>query len=136
MDIRPYEVTDRDACVAICEGVGAARAEFEVFLDTVGEVPYFVMEHEGAVVGCGGFTVSGVVGMLQWGMVAPAFRKMGLGRFLLLYRMREIGMVGWVELVLARVPRGEEGFFRKQGFKVQGEGADWVELVKRLVVCA
>ena len=136
MDIRPYEPRDRAACVAICEGVGDSRVNFEAFLDGAGEIPFFVMEHEGAVVGCGGYSISGVVGMLLWGMVTPAFRKMGLGRFLLLYRMREIGTLGGVEVVVARVPKGVEGFFRKQGFKLQGEGPDWVELVKRLVVCA
>ena len=82
MDIRPYEVTDRAACVAICEAVGAGRVEFEAFLDGVGEIPYFVMEHEGAVVGCGGFTVSGVVGMrmrawqwLTWSFESPNFSE-------------------------------------------------------------
>jgi len=136
MDIRPYELTDREACVAICEASGASRAEFEAYLDGEGGASYLVMEHDGAVVGCGGYSISGVLGMLQWGMVRPEFRKMGLGRFLLLYRMREIGFLGGIELVLVRTPKESAGFFLKQGFKTQATGADWVELAKKLIVCS
>ncbi len=135
MDIRHYEDTDRAACLEICESAGAARAEFEAFLDS-GIEWFFVMEHEGAVVGCGGYSITGVLGILRWGMVRKEFREMGLGRFLLLYRMREIGKAGDVELVLARVPTDAAGFFLKQGFKKQNAGDGWVELAKKLVVCA
>ena len=52
MDIRPYLASDRDACLAIFDSNfdAARRAEFERYLDRP-EGPYFVMEHDGAIVG-------------------------------------------------------------------------------------
>jgi N-acetylglutamate synthase-like GNAT family acetyltransferase len=97
------------------------------------------MEHEGAIVGCGGYSLSpdGTVAALQWGMVRPDAQRMGLGRFLLLYRIREIGKLGTVGIVVAQVPKPAAGFFEKQGFRVNAAGDDGrVELLKKLTVCS
>ena len=115
-------------------------------MDPIGNVtvPYFVMEHEESIVGCGGYSLSpdGTAATLQWGMVHSNHRKMGLGRFLLLYRIREIGKAGTVGLVFAHSPRPSVGFFEKQGFRVNGiekdacaPGVDRVELIRKLTVC-
>ena len=53
--------------------------------------PYFVMEHEGSIAGCGGYFITGesAVARLVWGMVRRELQRHGLGRFLLLFRLRD-----------------------------------------------
>ena len=143
MDIRGYAVSDRENCLAVFdtnmpEYFGqAARAEFEAFLDAPGG-PYFVMDHEGAIVGCGGYTVSGPLARLTWGMIRRDLQRQGLGRFLLLYRMREMtrGTSG-VEYAGLTATRHAAPFFESQGFRSVGmTDVGLVEMTKRLIVCA
>jgi GNAT superfamily N-acetyltransferase len=142
MDVRPYEHSDRPACLAVFHSLipglldPASLPLFEAWLENA-PGPYFVMEHEASVVGCGGYSFSpdGSAATLQWGMVHRSSQKMGLGRFLLLYRIREIGKAGTAGLVFAKVPRPSAGFFEKQGFRVNGIEKDAVELIKKLTVC-
>ena len=137
MDMRLYEPRDRFACLAVFDSAAPDLPDFDLWLDQP-EGPYFVMEHEGSIVGCGGYSLSadGAVARLQWGMVRSDAQRMGLGRFLLLYRIREIGKVGTVGMVVARVPKASAGFFEKQGFRVNAAGDDGrVELLKKLTVC-
>jgi N-acetylglutamate synthase-like GNAT family acetyltransferase len=97
------------------------------------------MEHEGSIVGCGGYSLSpdGTVATLRWGMVRRDAQRMGLGRFLLLYRIREIGKVGTVGIVIAHVPKPSAGFFEKQGFRVNAIDEDGrIEFLKKLTVCS
>ena len=153
MDVRPYEHSDRLACLAVFHSLipalldSAALPRFESWLDQALEKPagsYFVMEHEESVVGCGGYSFSsdGTAATLRWGMVHRSSQKMGLGRFLLLYRIREIGKADTASLVFAHPPRPSAGFFEKQGFRVNGiekdgyaPGFDSVEFIKKLTVC-
>jgi N-acetylglutamate synthase-like GNAT family acetyltransferase len=142
MDVRPYQPSDRDACLAVFDSLTPALLDpatlpaFEAWLENAGG-PYFVMEHDESLVGCGGYSFSpdGTAATLQWGMVHRDSQKMGLGRFLLLYRIREIGKAGTAGLVFAHPPRASAGFFEKQGFRVNGIEKDAVELIKKLTVC-
>jgi GNAT superfamily N-acetyltransferase len=130
MDLRSYLPVDRDACLAIFDSNTpqffdpGERATFEAFLDRP-DGHYVVMEHEGALVGCGGYTITAEerLASLVWGMVRRDSHKLGLGRYLLLFRAAP--------------------FFERQGFKVirvvpdgYGNGLDRVEMVKKLIVCA
>ena len=132
MDLRPYQPDDRNACMAMMD-----RPGFEWFLDAL-SCPYFVMEHDGAIVACGGYQmeVQEKQARLVWGMVGPQWRKMGLGRLLLMYRLREIGKVDGIERVVVETTPEAAPFFEKQGFKVIQVLEDRVEMVKRLIVCA
>jgi GNAT superfamily N-acetyltransferase len=141
MDVRPYESPDRIACLDVFDSLtplsdSRTRSDFESWLDTAAG-RYFVMEHEESIVGCGGYSFSADQGVatLRWGMVRRSHRKMGLGRFLLMYRMREIGRVGKAGIVLAHPPREEAAFFEKQGFRAGSPGLDCVEMIKKLAVC-
>ncbi len=149
MDLRPYLPADRNACLAIFDSntprlLSPVQHEaFEQFLNAP-NCPYFVMEHEGIIVGSGGyFLESKSAAKLVWGIVESSSQKLGLGRFLLLYRLREIGKAGAVELVRGETSQHSASFFEKQGLKIStivpdgiSPGFDRVELVKRLVVCA
>jgi ribosomal-protein-alanine N-acetyltransferase len=149
MDIRPYESRDHAACLGVFDSLTPAlldstdRPVFESWLDRV-DGPYFVMEHEETVVGCGGYSLSPdrSTATLRWGMIRSSAQKMGLGRFLLMYRIREIGKTGTVGVVFTHSPQASAGFFEKQGFRVNGIATDsfapgvaGVELVKKLTVC-
>jgi GNAT superfamily N-acetyltransferase len=130
MDIRPYLASDRQACLAIFDSNFDAtrRPEFEHFLDHL-EGPYFVMDHDGALVGCGGYSGETLV----WGMIRRDFQKLGLGRFLLMYRLRKLEGVPMVRLT---APPHAGPFFEKQGFRGAGESPNGIEMVKKMNVCA
>jgi ribosomal-protein-alanine N-acetyltransferase len=140
MDVRPYGPDDREACLKIFDSNALppeARAQFELFLDRP-KGPYLVMEHDGALVGCGGFELAPDHGLanLVWGMVRRDCQKQGLGRFLLMYRLREIGKTPGIARVRIEAPQQFARFFEGQGFKVVGAENGRVELVKKLTVCA
>ena len=127
MDIRPYSNSDRDACLACCNA--AYHSDFGQFLRAPGS--YFVMENDDRIVGCGGFSLdSPTSATLRWGMVHPDFRRMGLGRFLLMYRMKEIGRAGVVATVAVCPPPEFAAFYEREGFRPAGG-----LLVKKLAVC-
>ena len=129
MDIRPYQASDRAACLEIFDSNFDAtkRPEFEQFLDNL-EGPYFVMDHDGAIVGCGGYAGE----TLLWGMIRRDFQKLGLGRFLLMYRLRKLEGVPTVRLT---APPTAVPFFEKQGFRIAGESTKGIEMVKKMNVC-
>jgi GNAT superfamily N-acetyltransferase len=150
MDLRPYRPSDREACLAVFDSNAprffdaSERAGFEAFLDAP-DCAYFAMEHEGALVGCGGygFEENGKTASLVWGMVRADLHRRGLGRLLLLFRLREIGKTSGVELVRVATSQLTAPFFQKQGFKaisVQKDGyapgIDRIEMLMKLAVCA
>jgi N-acetylglutamate synthase-like GNAT family acetyltransferase len=101
MDLRPYTPADHPACVALC-GPFTPPAHF------------YVLEHEGQILGCGGFTPDGE---LVLGTIHPDFRRQGLGRFLLLARLRELAKLPGLTHARLQAPAGYEAFYGKQGFK-------------------
>jgi len=60
-----------------------------------------------------------------------------LGRYLLLFRLREITKAGGIQMVHLDAPQHSAQFYEKQGFKVTGiaSGLDRVEMVMKLAVC-
>ena len=133
MDVRPYLSSDRDGCIAVFDSnspdffESEERRAFENFLDRLNG-SYFVMEHDGAVAGCGGYLITEerTVARLVWGMVRRELQRQGLGRFLLLFRLREITKAGAVERVRLDAPQHSAAFFQRQGFKVMESGpTEW-----------
>ena len=142
MDVRPYLSSDRDGCLAVFDSNSPDffrsedRREFEEFLNRP-DGSYFVMEHDGAIAGCGGYFITGerAVARLVWGMVRRELQRQGLGRFLLLFRLREITKAGGVERVRLDALQHSAAFFQRQGFKLVAGGPDRVEMVMKLAVC-
>jgi N-acetylglutamate synthase-like GNAT family acetyltransferase len=140
MDVRPYLPADREACLKIFDSQALpleTRTQFERFLEQP-EGTYLVMEHDGALVGCGGFELAPEhrLATLVWGMVRRDCQKQGLGRFLLMYRLREIGKSAGIDRVRIETPQPSAAFFEGQGFKVAGSKNGRVEMLKKLTVCA
>jgi N-acetylglutamate synthase-like GNAT family acetyltransferase len=150
MEVRPYSPADKTACLAVFDSNTprffdpTERAGFETFL-TAPFSPYFVMEHEGAIVGCGGYAIENdnLLASLVWGMVRNDLHKRGLGRFLVMFRLREITKANGANLVRLATSQHTASFFEKQGFKVvniekdgYAPGMDRVEMRMKLSVCS
>jgi N-acetylglutamate synthase-like GNAT family acetyltransferase len=144
MDIRIYHAQDREACLAVFDSnVGSGffapdeRTAFAEFLDNP-KGTYLVMEHDSRLVGCGGYSAEAgaPVAGLTWGMIHRELHRQGLGRYLLLYRMKEIGRVPGVQTVQLRTTTEVAPFFEKYAFRVVGtaEGG-LVEMRMKLQVC-
>src|SRR5579871_2499625 len=105
MDVRPYLPADRDACLAVFDSNTPQffrpheRGGFEKFLDSP-DCPYFVMDHDGTIVGSGGYFIQPEhpLASLVWGMIHHDWHRKGLGRFLLLFRLREISKAGGIQI--------------------------------------
>jgi len=138
LDLRLYTPTDRDACLALSDSiVAAAREDFVAFLDQPGE--FYVAEHDGAVIACGGLDTRAQPPRLQWGMVHRDWQRKGVGRLLLLYRLRELSRTAPdAEFVALATTLAAQGFYEKLGFRVAATPREdgLVEMVKRLAVCA
>ncbi len=133
MEIRKYAMEDREGCLGIFDSCfpTETRAAFIAIIDGSAE-SFCVAEHDGEIVGCGGYSIHGEAARLHWGMVGRKWQRQGVGRFLLFYRMREITKNASVQVVGLRAPLEAVPFFLKQGFREAGpEG----EMIKRLVVC-
>jgi len=149
MDVRRYSADDLAACLAVFDSNVpkffdvSERAGFEDFLAR-NRWPYVVLEHEGEIVGCGGWTPEegGALVSMTWGMVRQTLHGSGLGRFLLIYRVREAAKMPGCERVRLSTSQHTSGFFQKQGFKVAeiqkdgfAPGTDRIEMAMKLKVC-
>jgi predicted GNAT family N-acyltransferase len=149
MDARQYAEDDLAACLAVFDSNVpkfydvSERAGFEEFL-AGNPWPYVVLEHAGEIVGCGGWAPEegGALISMTWGMVRRSLHGNGLGRFLLMYRVREAAKTPGVERVRLSTSQHTAEFFRKQGFKVTevekdgfAPGIDRIEMVMKLSVC-
>jgi len=130
MEIRAYTPADREGCIAALETVAPAqRVPFESYLDSGPTL--FVAEHDGRIVGFGGIEVDGPSARLVWGTVRLDVQRMGLGRFLLMFRLKEISKRGNFEFVTADAPESVRAFLLAQGFRDNGG-----VMTKRLTVCS
>jgi GNAT superfamily N-acetyltransferase len=147
VEIRAFQAADIADCLALFDSDAgesfspAERGAFAQFLTSL-PGPYFVAEHEGQIVGCGGFARDDRGMRLTWGMVRPDFRGHGIGKLLLMYRLREIGKLGAFQVGLDTSQK-TAGFFEKFGFRPvsveadgYGPGLDKIGMVKKMEVCA
>ncbi len=140
MEMRAYTAADRAACLALFDGnapeyfTAAERAAYEDWLDAP-QGSYFVVEHDGALAGCGGIAAeSSGLASLTWLMVRRDLHGQGLGRFLVFYLLKQTP-AGVSHVRLVTIP-AVVGFFAKQGFRVREEGPGGVEMLKKLQVCS
>ncbi|MBY0504341.1 MAG: GNAT family N-acetyltransferase [Bryobacteraceae bacterium] len=150
MEIRNYKPADAEACLRLFDAAGSSfyaeeeRGRFARFLESPPGT-YYVMENNGDLVGCGGFAALGEpeTVTLTWGVIRRDLHGQGLGRFLLFYRLKEIGRLAGISQVKLETTPKVAGFFQKAGgFHITatetdgfGPGLDKVSMVKRLAVC-
>lgn len=132
--IRKYRDSDKESCMAIfltnvpkyftVEEVD----EFDRFLTKLNDPeakdnpPYFVMELENKLIGCGGFgEKKGIDGAdaitFVWGMVDRSYHKQGYGEKLLQFRLAEIPLHFPGKQVILDTTQFSYTFFEKYGFK-------------------
>jgi GNAT superfamily N-acetyltransferase len=148
MDVRPYLKADRAVCLEVFQSNTPDflpphdRQNFEEFLDGPCS-PYFLLEHDAEIVACGGYVVMDDTARLLWGMVRRNWHRQGLGRFLLLFRLREITKIGRIKLVTLSTSQHAAPFYQHQGFKPMrdvedsyGAASGRVEMSMKLTVCS
>ncbi len=126
MHLRPYQLADKADCIRIFSGNAPTyfapheQAEFDQFLDEP-ECTYFVVVDAGQVIGCGGYYIDTIqqISALCWGMVANEQQHRGVGRYLLLQRLKAIAQNEAVEAVLIDTSQHTAPFFEKFGFVTQ-----------------
>lgn len=132
--IRKYKTTDQEACMKIFKTnvpkyfTLEEVDEFERFLiklsdpEATDNPPYFVMELENTLIGCGGFgDKKGIDGTdaitFVWGMVDRSYHKQGYGEQLLRFRLTEIPLYFPNKQVILDTTQFSYTFFEKYGFK-------------------
>lgn len=112
------------------------REAFEQFLDA-GPAHFWVIDlgpEMGGVAACGGFDAA--QGELRWGMVKSDLQRKGLGRFLLLFRLKELGKVPGLVSVRAVVPATYARFYEKNGMKLASISEGQADFRMKLQVCS
>ena len=145
MQIRPYSVQDRPACLDILREntpeffVREDLAELDTFLSNR-PGPDFVVEEACDIIACGVWAPEAKgVAVLTWGMVRRGLHRRGIGRALLRFRLEAIRADATVAQVHLRTVQLVQGFFVREGFTVVevvpngfGLGLDRVTMALRL----
>jgi N-acetylglutamate synthase-like GNAT family acetyltransferase len=124
MDVRPLAPADLAACQALIPSLNPAEH-------------FFVMDHDGSLLACGGFHLtSPTEAMLIDCAVHPNWRHQGLGRYGLMFLLKQISNLGPIGYVHVTVDASEADFYLANGFRGNQLGGTRVQLSKRLTVCA
>lgn len=132
--IRKYGAYDKDHCMQIFKTNVPTYFtleevdEFERFLaklndpEVTDNPPYYVMELENKLIGCGGFgEKKGIDGTdaitFVWGMIDRSYHKQGYGEKLLQFRLTEISLHFPDKQVILDTTQFSYTFFEKYGFK-------------------
>lgn len=93
------------------------RGAFEEFLGNL-PGPYFVVEYDDSIVGCGGYAVvlDESKADLCWGMVARALHGRGIGRFLTELRINAARSDPRLSMVILNTSQHTEAFYERMGF--------------------
>lgn len=81
---------------------------------------YFVVEHEGKIVGCGGFNFSEDLteGKISWDILHPAYQGKGIGSLLLNHRIDRLKSLKHIQTISVRTSQLAYRFYEKLGFKL------------------
>jgi [ribosomal protein S18]-alanine N-acetyltransferase len=101
MLIRPYTAADRQDCIAAFKSnmpkffAPDELVDFENWLQHIIQAPneqYYIAEREGKVIACGGFSIypDKNLATMTWGLVHNSLHKKGIGKALLLHRIKVI----------------------------------------------
>ena len=137
MEIRQFRLSDRDACIRLFEAnrdsffSKVPQQEFINLLDD-STTAIFVAEHNDNIVGGGAFSKSSIL----WLMVHPELQRQGIGRFLAMFLLREMGKTDPVPSVSVKTIPATSVFFEKLGFRPVASQPDQIELIKKMDVCA
>lgn len=124
---RDYQVADLEACLAVFDSnmpkyfAASEREEYLEFLnDPDDRQQYLVLEQDKKIVGCGGYYVATNAnwGGLSFGMVTRDLHGTGLGKKLLLTRLKRLAEFQEVQEIILDTSQYIFRFFQKLGFEV------------------
>lgn len=126
MNIRIYIDTDRKQVIDLLRlnmpkyFAPDEEADFVEYLDKHIE-HYFVMEQDGAIVGCGGVNLSrdGKMATLSWQFFHPQYQGKGLGTLLTKFRIQHIEEMKGVEAITVRTSQLVYPFYTRFGFQLK-----------------
>jgi ribosomal protein S18 acetylase RimI-like enzyme len=137
LNIRPYAPADESAVIALWESCGLVRPQNDPRKDIARKLRvnpewFLVAESDGQIVGAVMAGYEGHRGWINYLAVAPAARKKGVGRALMLEAERGLQAAGCPKINLQVRPDnpGVIAFYERIGFRVEGA----ISLGKRLVV--
>jgi len=125
MNIRTCTPADHAQCLRVFDSntpryfAPAERAEFASFLQAA-TTDFLVLEHEGVVVGCGGWYVRASEGRLCWGMIHQALHRQSAGSALLRARIDRLFSATRVDRVGLETSQHSAPFFARFGFVIDG----------------
>ncbi|GAA4469323.1 hypothetical protein GCM10023189_56200 [Nibrella saemangeumensis] len=91
---------------------------------------YFVMESEGALLGCGGFNLfdEEELARISWDIIHPGHQGKGLGRLLTQYRIARIREYPHIKTIVVRTSQLVYKFYERLGFDLKEVTKDyWAE---------
>ncbi|WP_207425905.1 GNAT family N-acetyltransferase [Pedobacter sp. SYSU D00535] len=89
---------------------------------------YFVVERSNQIIACGGINYGfdeGKTARISWDIVHPDWQRSGLGKELMVYRLKEISRRGGVSSVVVRTTQLVYAFYEKLGFALQKTERDF-----------
>lgn len=135
MNIRKYTQQDQPAVLELFDAncpryfAPEERNDLENYLESELE-DYFVVEMEGELVACGGINLQKEQskGVLSWDMIHPDYQKRGIGKALVMFRIRHLEEVYQVENIGVRTSQFTDRFYAKCGFELKNIVKDyWAE---------
>ena len=107
MEIRAYRHANKEDVLALLRldtpqyFAPAEETDFTQYLENYGATHY-VLLMSGTIVGCGGIgiTADKTTDKLCWGMIPPKWQGQGLGKHLLLFRLKELQAQGVTRVVV------------------------------------
>ncbi|WP_345735768.1 GNAT family N-acetyltransferase [Prosthecobacter algae] len=123
--LRQYRESDFEACRMLCDlnapgrfPRGTAEAQIE-YLQTVPE-RNLVAEVDGQVIGCGGYLLNHPNhAILVFGLVHPAYQKMGVGRLLFFARIVQMPLIRTDTIIQIATVKAALPYYRQFGFEPQ-----------------
>ncbi len=130
--IRSYEPADKESVLELLRLntplYFAAEEEKDLVYFLEHEIEhYFVVEHDGKVLGSGGFNFAGDPShaVISWDILHPAFHGKGLGSMLLAYRIKQIREIEGVKSISVRTTQLVYKFYEKGGFRLEETKKDY-----------
>ncbi len=130
--IRPYKIADKKQLIELLRlntpqyFDPSEEADFIRYLNDFTH-PYFVVEKNNRIVGCGGFSYfeEQSVVRIAWDMIHPADQGKGIGKALTEYRINEIKKNPLVKLIIVRTSQLAYLFYKKFGFVLVNKEKDF-----------
>lgn len=124
--IRPYSHQDKPKLIELIKQnipayfAPSEEIDFEHYLDHEVE-DYFVFEEHSQIIGCGGINYFNDQKMarLSWDIIAPNSQGKGIGKALMLYRIKLLNKNPKIKIISVRTSQLAYKFYEKMGFELE-----------------